>query len=789
MLRLRTLGGCLLERGGSRLDALSGQRKGLALLALLAATGERGLSRDAVLAYLWPDSDEERARTSLKQLVHSLRTQLRAADLLAPSAELRLNPIVVTSDVADFRAALARAVPEEAVALYAGPFLDGFYLRNADEFERWAATERAALAQDAARALEVLAERADARDDRRAAVEWWRRVAQAEPLSARAAIGLMRALDAIGERTAALQHARIYERLVQQEVGSAPDPSVTLLAEQLRRTAAPVGAPDLAATEHLAAIAGESSVGQAPAASGAAQTPVAERSRARPRTPLLFVAASLLVAVVLAGVGASWSRARSAAEGVAVDRGRAAATPVGVVRPSVAVLPFANTSGDPGDEPFSDGLTDELIGALGKVSGLKVAGRTSVFALEGKSLGVRAIADTLGVSTVLEGSVRRSGNRIKVTAQLVGATDNAVLWTETYDRERRDVFVVQEEIARAIVAALRVRLVDGGRGALVVRQTEDPRAYELYLRGRHLFNGRTTRDELLRASYYFAEAIARDSAYARAYAGLSDTHARLGIFGYGTSHEQFAKARTAARTALALDGTLAEAHASLAHVLCVYDFQWDAAEQEFRRAISLDPGYIFARLPFAICLASRGQYAEALAQLDTARAADPLSPAPSNLLGRVYVSAHRPDEAIRHLREALELNPQLDLAYQQLGHAYLQKGMHAEAIDALRRAAALSGPRDSAQLAYAYAVAGQRDEARRIVDRLVASSRPGDALPFHIAMAYVGLGDRDEAFRWLERGYAERSSFMGGLAATTAFAPLRTDPRWGPLLRRMRLDP
>src|SRR5688572_5862351 len=235
MLRLHTFGSCLLTRDGARVDALSGQRRALALLAVLAAAGERGVSRDTLLGQLWPESDNEHARTSLKQLVRSLRSRLQAPDVLLGSAELRLNPDLVTADAAEFRAALTRGDHEAAAALYAGPFLDGFFLKGADQFERWVATERMALAHDLVDVLEGLAERASANGDGRAAVESWRRLAAADPLNARAVVGLMRALDGVGERAAALQHARVYERFVRDELDAAPEPVVTALVERLRR--------------------------------------------------------------------------------------------------------------------------------------------------------------------------------------------------------------------------------------------------------------------------------------------------------------------------------------------------------------------------------------------------------------------------------------------------------------------------------------------------------------------------------------------------------------------------
>ena len=738
MLRVHTFGGCFIERDGTRVDALSGQRKALALFAALAVGSARGVSRETLLAFLWPESDEERARTSLRQLVHALRTQLAAPELLLPSAELQLNPGIVESDVDAFHDALRREDDEAALALYVGPFLDGFYLRGADAFERWVATERASIARSAAMALERLAERAGRRGDARAAVEWWRRLTNAEPLSARATTGLMRALDAAGERAAALQHARVYETLVREEVGGAPDPSVRELSAQLRRVQA--------------------------------SSPPAETAARRDGTVVPEVQTTHHAEAIAA-------RPRPAGDAAAL--------------PSIAVLPFANVSGDPADEHLSDGLTDELIGVLGKVPGLKVTGRTSAFALKGRDLDVRTIADALGVATLLEGSWRRVGTRLKVSAQLVGAPDGAVLWAEAYDRELADVLVVQEEIARAIVAALRPPLGS-------VREhpaPTDPATYELYLKGRFIFRTQTGRDGVLQAVGYFEQAVARDPAYAAAYSGLSDAYTRLAIFGYGAPQENFVKAKAAAFQALALDSSLVEAHVSLAHVLLIADFAWAAAEPALRRAIALDPSYTFARAPLAICLASQGRFDEAIAQLNVARALDPLSPSVNNLLGRVYVGAGRPDEAIGILRQALELDPRLDLAHQQLGHAYLQKGMASEAIAAFRHAAALSGPRDTAQLAYAYAVAGQRDEAERTLHALLDSLEPlaprgpGGALHYHVAMAFAGLNDVDAAFAWLERGYVERASFMGWAKAEPGFTHLRSDPRWPALLRRMGLAP
>jgi len=484
---------------------------------------------------------------------------------------------------------------------------------------------------------------------------------------------------------------------------------------------------------------------------------------------------------ILAGVAAAvtWSRG-SRLPGSSAMAATATSAPK-----RLAVMPFTNTSGEVADEPFTDGLTEELIGILGKTVGLRVTPRSSVFALKGKQLDARRIADTLGVDFLLDGSARRAGDRFRVFAQLVSARDSAVIWSEQYDREYADVFAMQQDIARAITSALRLQLLPGSTAP----PTADREAYESYLKGRFALNTRSGPGDLARAVKYFEDAIARDSSYARAYSGLSDAWALTANFGYDRPGPAFAKARAAALRALALDSTLAEARTSLGHTICTHDFGWAASEREFRRALDEDPGYVYARVAYAICLWSTGRFTEAVVQLDTARQLDPLRPGVAAVLGRVYVSWGRPDEAIAALTHSIDLNPQADLAWQQLGHAYLLKGQRAEAIAALQKAAVLSGLRDSAQLAYAYAVTGDPTTARRIVREILATSDTRYIPPYHIAMAYAGLGEFDEAFRWLEQAYAERASFTGGAKVTAAFAPLHTDPRWRPLLAKMGLEP
>jgi DNA-binding SARP family transcriptional activator len=694
LLCVHTFGGCHLERDGVRLDDFSAQRRALALLALLAHAGSRGMSRDSAAALLWPESDEERARASLKQLVHSLRAGLAMADVVLTSGDLRLNPDCVASDVGAFRDAIRQGDRESAARVYAGPFLDGFYLRRSDGFERWITEQRAALAQEFIIAVRFLAEDADHRSEHAEAVTWWRRLVDADPLSAPTTLGLMRALDAAGDRTAALRQANLFQRLIRDELDTESDPSVVALEAQLR---------------------------------------------------------------ALPSIGA---------------------------RPILVVLPFANTSGDPQDEPFSDGLTDELIGTIGKIRGISVVGRTSAFAFKGQRVDLEAVAARLNATSVLEGSVRRVGERYKIGVQLVSAPDGVVLWSELYERDAKDLLAVQSAIARWVSLALRVRLEP--QSATSRPGTVDPVAHDLYLRGRYFLN-RVSPADLGQAVGCFERAVERDPTHARAYAGLADTHLLLAVMGLAPAVPQVSRVHAAVARALALDAELAEAHTSLACVLFAFDWEWDAAERAFERAIALDPGYGLAHHRFGLYLMYRARFDEAQQVLEEARASDPLAASVNMNLGRLHLSAHRAERAVPLLQTAVELSPQLALAHEQLGHAYLELNAREKAIAAFRRTAELSGPRGASRLAYALAATGDRAAATKLVREL--TERP-DALAHAIglAMAHTALGDHDDAFGWLDRAYAERDAFLHTVKVGAAFEPLQADPRWDSLLRRIGLS-
>jgi serine/threonine-protein kinase len=456
---------------------------------------------------------------------------------------------------------------------------------------------------------------------------------------------------------------------------------------------------------------------------------------------------------------------------------------------SIAVLPFANGSADPDTEYFSDGMTDELINALAKVDGLRVSSRSSVFALKGVRQDVRAVAALLDVSAVLEGSVRRSGSRLRITAQLTSAADGSLLWSERYDREIADVFAVQDEIARTIVSTLRARLVGEIGDPTPRRYTANVKAYQLYLRGRHAWNMRTP-ESIAEGIRWFEQAIAEDPTYALAYTGLADSHA-LSLDYRGTPvAEGMRRAAAEARRALELDESLAEAHTSLAWVNFIYDWNWESADRGFRRAIELNPKYASARQWYAWLLLALGRIDEALAQARAAADLDPASVSVRRSFGWLYYYARQPDLAIEHLQRALAMSPASEETHMILGLALLQKGAYAEAEAEFREATSLSSEhaRALAALGTLAALQGRTAEARAVLGELRARARRRYVSPVDFVWLLQSLGETDEAFAWLERAYEERRGWMVYLNVEPALDGMRADPRFRDLVRRMRLD-
>jgi TolB-like protein/Tfp pilus assembly protein PilF len=441
------------------------------------------------------------------------------------------------------------------------------------------------------------------------------------------------------------------------------------------------------------------------------------------------------------------------------------------------VLPFVNMSSDKENEYFSDGMTEELINALAKVEGLRVPARTSAFAFKGKQADIRRIGKELGVATVLEGSVRKAGNRLKITAQLVNVADGYHLWSETYERELEDVFAVQEEISRAIVDALEIKLGGAGDTPLVKRPTAETEAYNLYLKGRYFWNTRTE-EGLRKGIEYFRQAIERDTNYALAYAGLADSYVSMAGRSYLPPKEAYPKAKAAARKALEIDDTLAEAHTSLAMISSTYDWDWGAAERGFKRAIELDPSYAPAHQGYGGYLAAWGRPKEGIAELRRALELDRLSLNINTGLGVHLYHAGQYDQAIQQARRALELDPNFASGHVLLGRAYLEKSMNREAVAEFEKAVEVSEghPEMLAALARGYARSGKREEAMKILEDLEERSKREYVPPYWIAHGYAGLDDKDQTFKWLVKAYEDRSSWMRWLRepkSLTASARIR----------------
>ncbi len=418
---------------------------------------------------------------------------------------------------------------------------------------------------------------------------------------------------------------------------------------------------------------------------------------------------------------------------------------------SIAVLPFANMSADAENEYFSDGMTEEIINALVQVPELRVAARTSVFAFKGKADDLRTIAAKLNVRTVLEGSVRKAGNKIRITAQLINAADGFHLWSERFDRGLDDIFAVQDEIARMIVEKLKAKLAGGDQQALVQAATEDLEAYQLYLQGRYYWAQRGA--GLTKGLHCFEAALARDPDYALAHAGVADAYTLLGFYGFARPHDVMPKARAAAERALAIDPDLAEAHCALGFILLSYDRNIPAAQRALRRAIELKPGYVPARYWYASTFVPLSRYAEFVAIDEEAVRIEPFSLFANAHLGWMLLCAGRNEEAARRLRHVIDLEPRFLMGHWLLGLAYAALGRIEEGLAELRQAAELSGnmPWMVATTGCVLAQAGRKDEARVVLADLVRRSESEYVRALLFAMLHAFLGDEEAALVWLEK--------------------------------------
>ena len=464
----------------------------------------------------------------------------------------------------------------------------------------------------------------------------------------------------------------------------------------------------------------------------------------------------------------------------------------GAARPgpkSIAVLPFTNLSPDPENAYFADGITEDIIAQLSKIRALKVISSTSVMPLKKREQSLREIGARLEVAAVLEGSVRRDGDRVRIVAQLIDAETDHHLWAETYDRQLTDIFVIQTDVALRIAAALETELSPDERTRLRREPTRDLQAYKLYLQGRNC-SFRYTQEGIRKGIEYFQHAIVKDPGYSLAYVGLALAYAELGL-GHGAGalkpREAYQQARKAVAKALELDEGLGEAHGMLAFLRVACDFDWTGAEREFKRAFELNPGNADIYALYGHMLSALERYDEAVDALTRAQQLDPL--AHRSDLAATLLRVGRYDEAVRAAALVIDLDPHYSMGHGTLGWAYLKKGMYAKGLAELERAIALA-PGNTlflAQLGQAYALVGQGERARDVLRQLQGLSQRRYVSPYHMAYVYTGLGELDRAMDSLERAYEERAGGVYGIKGSFLFTTLRSHPRFAALLRKMNL--
>jgi TolB-like protein/Tfp pilus assembly protein PilF len=457
---------------------------------------------------------------------------------------------------------------------------------------------------------------------------------------------------------------------------------------------------------------------------------------------------------------------------------------------SIAVLPLENLSKDPEQEYFVDGMTDELITNLAQISALKVISRTSAMRYKGTKKSLPEIARELHVDAVVEGTVMHSGDRVRITAQLIEASTDHHLWAASYDRDLQNVLSMQEEVTRAIVSEVRVKLTAQEQARLANMHPINPEAFQLWLKGRYYWY-KLNPEGMQKAIEYFQQALEKDPAYAPAYAGLADSYNLLAFFNVFPPREVMPKAKAAAVKALELDDNLAEAHVSLGWAGFTYDLDWPAAGKHFDRAIVLNPAYPLAHSYYSLYLGALGRPEEGLTEAKRALDLDPVSPAINHYVVVQLYLARRFDEAIEQCRKTLELDPSFTPVRGTLAEVYSAKGMYREALAEYEELSALSGgsPRSTAFVGYAHARLGHRSQAFRVLEQLRAASKQRYVPALSFAIVYVGLGEKEKAFLWLEKAYDERTNSLAYLKVQATWDTLRSDPRFADLVRRIGLPP
>ncbi len=457
--------------------------------------------------------------------------------------------------------------------------------------------------------------------------------------------------------------------------------------------------------------------------------------------------------------------------------------------PSIAVLPFVNMSADPENEYFSDGLSEAIINSLTKIKDFKVVARTSAFSFKGKDVDIRDIGGQLDVNKVLEGSVQKAGNRLRITAQLINVSDGYHLWSERFDRNMDDIFAIQDEISLAIVDNLKLKLLKGEKTKLVKRHTNDPEAYSFYLKGRYFYNKRKEED-MKRSVEYFERALKKDPKFALPYAGLADTYATFGFYHWLPYEKARSKAKEFAFKGLEVDDSVGETHAAYANYIWWFEWQWVEAEKEYKKAIQLNPSDVEARHMYAHLLESSGRFDEAIAEMGKALTLEPLQINLNHCMGNILLFSGDYDGAIDLFQKTIEMDPGFPLQYFWLGRAYLQTGELQKAIEVFEKGTEFPTISTSVLggLGFAYTIEGRKDDAQKILDQLNDLSKERYVDPYFIAYIYMGLGDIDKTFEYLEKCFEVGDMYLSYLPIDPIFKELHDDPRFEALMKKMGLE-
>jgi TolB-like protein/tetratricopeptide (TPR) repeat protein len=707
MITVQLLGGACLRSGDSPIGGPAAQRHRIALLTLIVAACPQPLSRDRAMALLWPERDLANARRLLNLAVHVLRSTLGEGAIASTGDGLLLNPSLVTCDLHELRAAIAADACDRVAQLYTGTLLDGFHLGDSIEFGYWLDEHRNELAHAYVSALVALAQRQKEAGDVDGRVRTCRKLVAADPHSGHHAQALMRALDAAGDRAAAIQHATEHANRLRSELGLEPDEGVVALAKQLRDTGAR-------------------------------------------RQKQLDARANV------------WSS-------------------------SVAVLPFLDLSPDHEHEYLAAGITEDVIAHLSKIRALKVIASTSVIRFKERRQGLREIATALGATTVLDGSIRRLADRVRVVAKLIDVETDRHLWADTYDRHLSDIFSVQTDVALQIAASLKAELSPDEQTRVRMEPTQDIHAYQLYLQARHCFIAYDL-EAVARSIEFFDRAVVRDPGFALAWAHMAMAYTELAEDGAMAPDVAYQRATEAATKALRLDPLLGAAHCTVGHLKAVREFDWSAAEEGFKRALELSPSDAHTYNLYGRFCAGLARYDEAITLHGRARELDPLVHRMDLVTALLRAGRYR--EAVAEAETARALDPGHSRTRATLGWAYTLSGRREEGLAELEQAVVLSRSHSAwlGQLGEAHGMYGNAEKAREILAELERRARATFISPYHFAYVYTGLGDFDRAMDSLERAVASRTGPAYAIKGSFLLAPLHKHPRFRALLRQMKLD-